>query len=258
MNYIWNTYDTATWVVTLVLLVLLFAFIFYTYIKIIKRVAAIVSLSICAISIILTFLLNLNYAFIFACSITVVSLSVVIFTNLGDFRAFLANPFKVSKGRVGKPVVEKLFNREELYNSIEKTVVKLSKEKTGAIITLEKSTSLNDLIKNGVPVKAPVTSELLETIFYPGTRLHDGAVIIKNNMILSASVIFTPTTKPFADKYGARHRAALGISEVTDSVTIVVSEETGRISFAVNGQLESVTPEKFKRVLENYMDGFNE
>ena len=91
------------------------------------------------------------------------------------------------------------------------------------------------------------------TIFYPGTRLHDGAVIIHGDMIKSAAVFFTPSTKAFTNKYGSRHRAAIGISEVSDSLTVVVSEETGRISFAINGQIEAVTSDDFLRVFENYM-----
>ena len=101
---------------------------------------------------------------------------------------------------------------------------------------------------------APVSQELLLTIFYEGTRLHDGAVVIHGNEIVAASVFFTPTTKPFAGKYGSRHRAAIGISEISDAVTVVVSEETGRISFAVNGSLESVDQTIFLRVFENYMN----
>ena len=122
-------------------------------------------------------------------------------------------------------------------------------------MTFEKNTSLQDVIKNGVSVRAPVSAELLQTIFYPGTRLHDGAVVIHGNEIIAASVFYTPTTKPFAGKYGSRHRAALGISEISDSVTVVVSEETGRISFAVNGQLDAVDQDNFLRVFENYMEG---
>ena len=108
-------------------------------------------------------------------------------------------------------------------------------------------------MKNGVPVHAPVTPEILLTIFYPGTRLHDGAVVIHGNEIVAASVFFTPTTKPFAGKYCSRHRAAIGISEVSDAITFVVSEETGRISFAVNGDLETVNQASFLRAFENYM-----
>ena len=79
------------------------------------------------------------------------------------------------------------------------------------------------------------------------------AVVIHGNEIVAASVFFTPTTKPFAGKYGSRHRAAIGISEVSDAITVVVSEETGRISFAVNGDLEAVNQTNFLRVFENYM-----
>jgi len=91
------------------------------------------------------------------------------------------------------------------------------------------------------------------TIFYPGTRLHDGAVIIRDNVIYAASVYYTPTTKALSGKYGSRHRAAIGISEISDSITIVVSEETGRISIAQNGELESVSPDKFIERLTEYM-----
>ena len=154
--------------------------------------------------------------------------------------------------------MEKIYNREILYKTVETAVISLSKSRTGAIITFEKNNSLADVIKNGVAIKAPVSAELLMTIFYPGTRLHDGAVVIHGNEIVAASVFYTPTTKPFAGKYGSRHRAALGISEISDSVTVVVSEETGRISFAVNGQLDAVDQESFLRVFENYMDGVAE
>ena len=144
-----------------------------------------------------------------------------------------------------------------MYQQIESAVISLSKTKTGAIITFERNTSLADMLKNGVTIKAPVSAELLQTIFYPGTRLHDGAVVIHGNEIVAASVFFTPTTQAFAGKYGSRHRAAIGISEISDSVTVVVSEETGRISFAVNGTLESVDQTNFLRVFENLMDDTN-
>ena len=228
------------------------------YFKIIKRRAGYILITASFVLTLFSFLANLMYAFITVSSITVVVVTISLFSNLGDLRNFLANPFKISRVKNAKLGVEKIYNREELYKTIERTVLSLSKTRTGAIITFEKSTSLADVMKNGVMVKAPVTSELLETIFYPGTRLHDGAVIIKDNIVVAASVFYTPTTKPFAGKYGSRHRAALGISEITDAVTIVVSEETGRISFAVSGQLDAVTPENFYRVFENYMDGVSE
>ena len=257
MNFLWNN-NLAEWILTLVSFLVVYGFLFFMYAKIVKRKTGYVFLTITFVANIIFLLLGLSSVFIIGAVLTGVGVTITLFTNLGDLRQFLANPFKGSRVKSGRLEVEKIYNRETLYKIIEKTVISLSKSRTGAIITFEKNTSLQDVIKNGVLVKAPVSTELLQTIFYPGTRLHDGAVVIHGNEIVAASVFYTPTTKPFAGKYGSRHRAALGISEISDSVTIVVSEETGRISFAVNGQLDAVDQESFLRVFENYMDGVNE
>ena len=258
MSFIWNVIPLFEFIISLVLIVAIYAFLYLMYAKIVKRTAGYIFVTLSFIAILLSFFLNLIFVFIIATGLTAVGIIITLFTNLGDLRKFLANPFKGSRVKSGKFEVEKIYNRELLYKTVEKAVVSLSKSRTGAIITFEKNTSLQDVIKNGVLVKAPVSAELLVTIFYPGTRLHDGAVVIHGNEIVAASVFYTPTTKPFAGKYGSRHRAALGISEISDSVTIVVSEETGRISFAVNGQLDPVDQESFLRVFENYMDGVSE
>ncbi len=250
-----NNMPLGVFIASLVIIVAVFAALFFVYYKIVKRIVGYVFLGLSFLFVLPTFIFNLQYAFIFACSITAVGIAISMFSNLGDLRHFLANPFKRSQTRTGKFEVEKVYNRELFYKTIETAVINLSKTRTGAIMTFEKSTSLQDVIKNGVSIKAPVSAELLMTIFYPGTRLHDGAVVIKGNEIIAASVFYTPTTKPFAGKYGSRHRAALGISEISDSVTVVVSEETGRISFAVDGQLDAVDQDKFLRAFENYMDG---
>ena len=136
-------------------------------------------------------------------------------------------------------------SKEQKYQLILETVKHLSRTKTGAIITFEKTTNLNDVAKTGTILNAPICQELLATIFYPGTRLHDGAVIIRGDKILAASVYFQPTTRALTGKYGARHRAAFGISEISDAVTIVVSEETGRISLTYKGTMESCTYDSF-------------
>ena len=258
VEFAWDRYPTVNWIVSLVIIVLIFAGLFFMYAKIVKRTAGYVFLSLTAAATLAAFLLYFEPALIFIAAITAVGITVTLFSNLGDLRQFLANPFKLTRTKSSKLVVEKIYNRKELYKVIENTVISLSKTRTGAIITFEKNTSLDEIIKNGVIVNAPVSTEILQTIFYPGTRLHDGAVVIRDNTIVAAAVFYTPTTKPFAGKYGSRHRAAIGISEISDAVTIVVSEETGRISFAVNGQLESVNQENFYRVFENYMDGVNE
>ena len=256
--FLWDTMSVAKLIVTLVAFCIVYAFLFFMYAKIVKRKTGYVFISITFVLNLAFLLLNLIYVFLVSAILTGVGVTITLFTNLGDLRQFLANPFRASRVKTSKAEVEKIYNRELLYKTIERTVISLSKTRTGAIITFEKSTSLQDVIKNGVPVRAPVSAELLQTIFYPGTRLHDGAVVIHGNEIVAASVFYTPTTKPFAGKYGSRHRAALGISEISDSVTVVVSEETGRISFAVNGQLDAVDQGSFLRVFENYMDGVNE
>lgn len=258
MMFAWDVMHIAQFVVSLILIVGLYGFLFLMYSKIVKRLAGYLFVSISFVCILLAFIFNIMYIFVACVGLTAVGVTISLFTNLGDLRQFLANPFKGSRVKSGKMEVEKIYNRELLYKTIEKAVISLSKTRTGAIMTFEKNTSLQDVIKNGVAVRAPVSAELLVTIFYPGTRLHDGAVVIHGNEIVAASVFYTPTTKPFAGKYGSRHRAALGISEISDSVTVVVSEETGRISFAVNGQLDPVDQESFLRVFENYMDGVTE
>ena len=257
MRFGWE-YGLPTFIVTMVLIAGMYGFLFFMYSKIVKRTAGYVFLAVSCAALYTAYLLGLTEIFVLLVGMSSVGVTMSLFTNLGDLRQFLANPFKGSRVKSGKFEVEKIYNRELFYKTIEKATLSLSKSRIGAIMTFEKNTSLQDVIKNGVSVKAPVTAELLMTIFYPGTRLHDGAVVIHGNEIVAASVFYTPTTKPFAGKYGSRHRAALGISEISDSVTIVVSEETGRISFAVNGNLESVDQENFLRVFENYMDGVSE
>ena len=258
MDFVWDVNNTVNWVVSLILIVAIYGFLFFMYAKIVKRTAGYIFISISCAAVLIAFLLNLHYVFTIVASLTAVGIVISLFTNLGDLRQFLANPFKSSHVKSSKLTVQKLYNRAEFYKIIENAVLQLSKTRTGAIMTFERNTSMDDVIKNGVIVNAPVTTELLTTIFYPGTRLHDGAVVIRDNMIVAASVFYTPTTKPFAGKYGSRHRAAIGISEISDSITVVVSEETGRISFAVSGQLETVTQDTFARVFENYMDGVSE
>lgn len=144
--------------------------------------------------------------------------------------------------------------RKQLYKVINNTVAMLSTSKTGAIMTFEKNNSLDEYINKGVKVNAPVSMELLTTIFYEGTTLHDGAVIIRDNMIMAASVYYIPTVRPMNGKYGARHRASLGISEVCDALTVVVSEETGRISLAIDGELQAVTRETFLQAFKREME----
>jgi uncharacterized protein (TIGR00159 family) len=152
--------------------------------------------------------------------------------------------------RLGKSSVFSRLNalsgneREQLINELVSATMQLSDAKTGALITLEQSHSLTDYIKTGTPMNSVVTSELLCSIFVTSTPLHDGAVIIQGDRIACASAYFPPTNMELPSRYGARHRAAIGISEITDSITIIVSEETGKVSIAEEGKLVQVTKEK--------------
>ena len=186
------------------------------------------------------------------------------FANMSEYRYLVTNGLfkreKIHFFKKRKIPNETLFDREAVYDQIEAAVIWMSKLKMGALITIMKKddllsdSKLGGVIKQrGTDVNAPVTKELLETIFYPGTQLHDGAVIIKDDKIARASVFFASTTRPLTGKFGSRHQAALGISENSDSVTVLVSEETGRISIAFQGELTTVTPDTFRRVLDDDM-----
>ncbi|MDE6740366.1 MAG: diadenylate cyclase CdaA [Lachnospiraceae bacterium] len=124
-------------------------------------------------------------------------------------------------------------------NEIVKASVEMSKVKTGALIVIEKEQPLSEYERTGIDVDGIVSSQLLINIFEHNTPLHDGAVIVRGNRIVSATC-YLPLSDNMAlsKELGTRHRAGVGISEVTDSLTVIVSEENGKISVAYNGQLE--------------------
>lgn len=153
--------------------------------------------------------------------------------------------------------------QEKLVKELDKAIQYMSKRRIGALITLEQKTGLEEYVETGIKLDALVTGELLINIFIPNTPLHDGAVIIKNNRVQVASAYLPLSDNAMIPKsLGTRHRAAVGISEVTDAITVVVSEETGGVTITRNGQFmvdlsqqeylkylraELVTEEKKKR-----------
>lgn len=139
--------------------------------------------------------------------------------------------------------------KENLVEQLYQATITLSKSRTGALISIEQSQSMQDYIKTGIAVNAEVTKELLCSIFMTTTPLHDGAVIIQGDRVACASSYFPPTSVNLSSRYGARHRAALGIAEVTDALTIVVSEETSAISIAEKGRIFSVDEVQLKEYL---------
>lgn len=126
----------------------------------------------------------------------------------------------------------------DTYKEISNSVQNLAEKRHGALIVVERRDLLDSVILKGTTIGAMVSPQLLEAIFYPGNPLHDGAVLIRGNTVVSASNVLPLTTRTIGEeKMGTRHRAALGVTEKSDALALVVSEETGKISFALQGKL---------------------
>ena len=170
-----------------------------------------------------------------------------------EIRALLE---KIGKTNAFSKISSLLSNeKEKLVDELYEATITLSKQRIGALIAIEQSSSMQDYIKTGIQVNAAVSKELLCSIFMTTTPLHDGAVIIQGDKVACASAYFPPTNVNLSSRYGARHRAALGIAEVSDCLTIVVSEETSAISIAENGRIFSVDDVQLKEYLRRVICG---
>src|SRR5919197_123503 len=130
-------------------------------------------------------------------------------------------------------------NRNEFYDEIILAVTTLASNQTGALIVIERDIGLKTYIESGIALDAALSYDLLVTVFNPSVPLHDGAVIVQNGRIAAAACFLPLTVKPRLSKeLGTRHRAAIGVTEETDAVAIIVSEETGAVSFAHDGEME--------------------
>nr|WP_155959532.1 diadenylate cyclase CdaA [[Eubacterium] cellulosolvens] len=145
-------------------------------------------------------------------------------------------------------------------NELVRASFEMGEVKTGALIVVERETRLDEFVKTGIPVDAVVTGQLLINIFEHNTPLHDGAVIIRNDRV-AAATCYLPLSDnmELSKKLGTRHRAGVGVSELTDSLTIIVSEETGSVSYAQNGRLHAaVSPSQLKEALQEVQAIFPE
>ena len=142
-------------------------------------------------------------------------------------------------------------SRDKINSEIVKAVFEMSKVKTGALIVMEKKVILNEYERTGIPIDALISSQLLMNIFEHNTPLHDGAVFIRNQRVVAATCYLPMSDNmELSKELGTRHRAGVGISEVSDSLTIIVSEETGAVSIAESGKLtRSVSPDDLKAKL---------
>ena len=177
---------------------------------------------------------------------------VVIIVFQDDIRRAL-----IQMGRT--PFIKARAEYSQIIEEIVKAVTILSEKKIGALIVIERSTGLGEFVESGTPIEARVTRDLLVSIFQKESPLHDGAVIIREGRIAVAGAILPLSTNPkISRRLGTRHRAALGISEVSDAVAIVVSEETGNISVALGGKItRDIKPSALRQFLLNVL-GFEE
>jgi len=149
---------------------------------------------------------------------------------------------------IDKDIITK--TKEDIYKIVI-AAKELAREKTGGLIVIERDIKIGDIAETGVEINAEVSPQLLVNLFVPKTPLHDGAVVISNNKIVAAACILPlANDKEIAKELGTRHRAAIGISKETDSIAIVISEETGKISVAKDGTLiADVDEETLKKIL---------
>ena len=131
----------------------------------------------------------------------------------------------------------------------------MSENKVGALIVFRRADDLQFVIDGGIALDAKVSTSLIKNIFFKNAPLHDGAVIISNNRIIAAKCILPVTQSSVPKSYGTRHRAAIGLSEMTDAVVLVISEETGTISIVKGGKIKSkIDPQKLSSYLRQFLD----
>ena len=242
---------------TAIMDILVVAFIFYKGYMLIKETRAEQLLKGIAFIIILipiSAILNLSMLyFILSKTLTIGIISVVIIFQPEVRRALEhlgRSAFEDKHGFVDKE------QRNIYVNEIVNAVSNLADSKTGSLIAIEQGTGLGEIISSGTIIEAKITSNLLENIFVVNTPLHDGATIIGKDKILAAGCVLPLTNnKEINKKLGTRHRAGIGLSEISDALVIIVSEETGIISLAINGRLtRNYDKDRLRSILLKIMD----
>ncbi len=249
---------TSAWrVVALVVDITLVAFIVFYVIRIIKQTRAMqIVKGILILFILMIVSKALNLVILDFILTNVMTYGMLLFIVV--FQPELRNAFE----KLGRKKIVDIFDfddklkNKQIVSEIVKAVEIMSLKKIGALIVIEQSTKIADIAREGVDLSAKVSSELLQTIFIPRTPLHDGAVVIGENKIKAASCVLPLASENVVPKnLGTRHRAAVGMSEVSDALVIVVSEETGTISFVESGKMKrDLTGEKLTAILLKGMD----
>jgi diadenylate cyclase len=227
--------------------ILIVALLIYEFLKLIRGTRAVQMAAGCGLIVLLFFLSN------------AVPLQTVnwLIRNLAGYLVFAAivlfqSDIRRALAHFGRAPFFRLFTKPENdAETIEEVVVAarvLASRKTGGIFVLEREIGMRNYIESGIPLDAAVSYDLLVSIFQPTAPLHDGAVIIQEGRIAAASCFLPLTVQPMLSReLGTRHRAAIGLTEENDAVAVVVSEETGQISLALDGRIErGLTPEQLR------------
>jgi len=200
--------------------------------------------------------LGLAYGIAYFLQLSMIVYLLTIIFGYGAIAALVvfAPELRAALAQIGRSPMSRLFGRmaeSEIADQIGEAVERLSRSGIGAIVAIEREVSLEEYISSGSGMQAKVSADLLATIFTPYSPMHDGAVIIRGDTIIGAGCILPLSQAPLTDRsLGTRHRAALGLSEETDAIVVVVSEETASITVAVSGRLwRDVSPSQAREMV---------
>ena len=254
VGYIKSLQQNPFELITLIIDLAIVIFLIYSFLKIVKGSRAWQLIKGIALLIIITWLSGLfnlqilNWILTGIMNLGVIAIIVIFQPELRrGLEQLGTNKFTKFFG-IDKDLATK--TKEDIYKIVIATI-ELSKNKIGALIVIEREISLEEYIKNSTKVYADLSDSLLETIFFPNSPLHDGGVIIQGDRITCAGAVFKTSMNPnLSKRLGTRHRAALGIAEESDAIALVVSEETGRLSIAVDSNLHyNLEPDQFRMML---------
>jgi len=238
--------------ITSIIDILIVAYMIYKTYKIIKETRAellIRGILLIVLLIVISYILNLTMVYTILSKIIIYGVLAMIIIFQPEIRRVLEHLGRTSFN--DRRILQDIDVLSRVVTEIVNAVHILSIEKTGALIAIEQNTRLGDIIDNGIKIDAIVSTALLENIFVVNTPLHDGATIIRGDRIIASGCVLPLTgNKDISKKLGTRHRAALGLSEVSDSLVLIVSEETGTISLALNGKLvRNYDKERLQKIL---------
>ena len=254
LSYIKSLQENPFELVTLILDIAIVIFLIYCFLKVVKGSRAWQLIKGIALLIVVTWisgLLNLkilNWILTGIMNLGVIAIIVIFQPELRRGLEQLGTNKLTKFFGIDKDLATK--TKEDIYKVVI-AATELAKARTGALIVIERDIKIQDIISGGIPLNADVSPQLLVNIFEPKTPLHDGAVVISGNKIAAAACVLPlADDKDIAKELGTRHRAAIGISKESDSIVVVVSEETGKISIAKDGTLiADVREDTLKKIL---------